>query len=814
MKISLNWLRRYVDVDWDAEQIAERLTLSGTEVDGVIRLDARFDGVKVAKVLDTRRHPNAEKLQIATVDAGDETLEIVCGAPNCRPGLTVAFAPVGARLPKDTKEKQQDKAFEITEAEIRGVPSAGMLCSESELGLGGGHDDGIAELSSELTAGQLLTDALPIEDVILDVGVTANRGDCLSHIGVARELAAMAGVPLKQPTFDLPLIAEGPVVPVEIAAPEQCAHYIGRVIRGLKVTQSPFWMRRLLEAVGVRAINNLVDVTNFVLMELGQPLHAFDLNALNGPAITVRAAGAGERLTTLDDVERTLEASDLVICDAEGPVALAGVMGGQTSEVTEQTTDVFLESAWFDPVTVRLTSKRLGLGSESSKRFERFVDPAVSRLAADRAASLLCALSAPGTTPQVVEAVTTTVAREIPRAQVSYRPEDCARRVGVEIPAERQREALSAYGFEVSEGDAWQITAPTWRSDVAESADIVEEVVRYVGYDAIPTTMPKADGKDALKRGATAARIKAERHIRQFLAGRGYHQTIGFSFHSQALGEAFDGPGYLPLINPLTEELAVMRRLLAPRLVVAAARNLRHGARGVALFEMGKVFLPQGEGELPVEVPRLGVVLAGDRPLYWADGRQKADLFDLKGVIEDLCADLGLGLPEQRAYSEIEWLHPGATAALSIGGQDIGYVGQLHPRLARNLSRPAFGLDLPGPIWLAELDLQPLLQQASPRRFKAYSNQPGATRDLALVLPSEIPAAQVLTAIEELGIEVVDSAEIFDVYEGSAVGEGARSVAISITFKATHRTLTEEDIQDAKERLLSHLGQTVGATLR
>ncbi|MFN3197758.1 MAG: phenylalanine--tRNA ligase subunit beta [Bradymonadia bacterium] len=812
MKISLNWLRRYVDVDWSAEQIAERLTLSGTEVDGIDPLKATFDGVIVAKVLETRAHPNSDKLKIAHVDAGSETLDIVCGAPNCRAGLTVAFAQVGSRLP-DPKTGTP-KTFEIAARPVRDVLSPGMLCGEDEIGLSDVRA-GIAELDSGLVAGQALVDALPIEDTILDVGVTANRGDCLSHVGIARELAAISGAPLKMPSIELPAVGEGPAVPVSIADAQRCAQYIGRVIRGLGVAPSPFWMRRLLEAVGVRSINNLVDVTNFVLFELGQPLHAFDLHTLRGPSIHVRTAEAGERLTTLDDVERTLTADDLVICDAEGPVALAGVMGGQTSEVSDETTEVFLESAWFQPKTIRMTSKRVGLGSESSKRFERSVDSTGCRFAADRAAKLFCELSAPGTSPVVVDAVTETVAREIPRVTVGYSPADSDRRVGVKFPAEQQKQALTAFGFDVDEGaESWQVTAPTWRSDVAEPADLVEEVVRFVGYDAIEGKMPSADADTALATSQTRQTLERERRLRGFLTSRGYHQTIGFSFHNQVIGEAFDGPGHLKLLNPISEELAVMRRLLAPRLVMAAAHNLRHGARSVALFELGKVFLPQAGEDLPREEPRLGIVLGGDRPLFWGEGRQKADFYDLKGLVEDLWTVLGLPAPEATTADAPTWLHPGATVALSMNGAHVGHVGQLHPGLVRTLSKPGLDLDLPGPLWLAELRLKPLLGEVSQRQFKAFSTFPSATRDLALVIPAEVAAGQVLAAIEELAIEVVDSAEIFDVYEGSAVGEGNRSVAISITFRAIGRTLTETDIQSTKEQLLSHLGQTVGAKLR
>ncbi|MCA9558984.1 MAG: phenylalanine--tRNA ligase subunit beta, partial [Myxococcales bacterium] len=589
MKISLNWLRRYVDVDWDADTIAERLTLVGLEVDGVHRIEADFTGVRVGKVQAVRPHPGADRLQIAQVDTGDDVLDVVCGAPNCRAGLTVAYAGLGARLPG---------GFKIKKAKIRGEISLGMLCSEDELGLSEASE-GILELPGDLPAGQPLEQALPIEDVVFDLGITANRGDCLSHLGVARELAALAGVPLKWPEASFPVTTEGEPVPVTVADPTRCARYVGRVVRGLGVAPSPLWMQRLLSAVGVRPINNLVDVTNFVLFEYGQPLHAFDLRDLEGPAIVVRTAEAGERMTTLDDVERTLTADDLVICDAARPVALAGVMGGQNSEVKDDTTDVLLESAWFEPTTVRLTSRRLGLRSESSHRFERSVDPERTVEAANRALHLLCALSAPGTSPQVVEAFTDARPRVVARPTVEYDPAHCTRLLGVELPAARQREALERLGFAVQGAEAgpWSVQTPSWRNDVDEAADLVEEVARYVGYAIIPTPPPRVTARTGTDAGY--ARSRRVRRARELLNGRGFHQALNYSFLGKALQAHFAAEAPLELLNPLSEDQRALRMLLAPRLVENAAHNLRHGAEGVRLFEVGRVFLPRGAGVQP-----------------------------------------------------------------------------------------------------------------------------------------------------------------------------------------------------------------------
>ncbi|MCB9538766.1 MAG: phenylalanine--tRNA ligase subunit beta [Myxococcales bacterium] len=797
MKISLNWLRRYVDVDWDADTIAERLTLVGLEVDGVHRIEADFTGVRVGKVQAVRPHPGADRLQIAQVDTGDDVLDVVCGAPNCRAGLTVAYAGLGARLPG---------GFKIKKAKIRGEISLGMLCSEDELGLSEASE-GILELPGDLPAGQPLEQALPIEDVVFDLGITANRGDCLSHLGVARELAALAGVPLKWPEASFPVTTEGEPVPVTVADPTRCARYVGRVVRGLGVAPSPLWMQRLLSAVGVRPINNLVDVTNFVLFEYGQPLHAFDLRDLEGPAIVVRTAEAGERMTTLDDVERTLTADDLVICDAARPVALAGVMGGQNSEVKDDTTDVLLESAWFEPTTVRLTSRRLGLRSESSHRFERSVDPERTVEAANRALHLLCALSAPGTSPQVVEAFTDARPRVVARPTVEYDPAHCTRLLGVELPAARQREALERLGFAVQGAEAgpWSVQTPSWRNDVDEAADLVEEVARYVGYAIIPTPPPRVTARTGTDAGY--ARSRRVRRARELLNGRGFHQALNYSFLGKALQAHFAAEAPLELLNPLSEDQRALRMLLAPRLVENAAHNLRHGAEGVRLFEVGRVFLPRGAGVQPAEVERLGLVWAGPAADHWQGGPREVDFFDLKGLLVDLCAMLGRPAPTLTP-AERPWLHPGATATVRLEGADLGVIGELHPGLARTL-------DLGARLFVAELDLEPLVGAAAPApRFVDFGRFPAVTRDLALRLPRTVLAAQVLSSIEELALGYVDSVRVFDVYEGGSLGADERSLGLRVTYRAPDRTLTDEDVSAAHGRLVDHLRDAFSAQLR
>ena len=807
MKISVNWLRRYVDVAWDANEIARRLTESGLEVEEIEHRTVNLPGVVIGRVLEALRHPNADKLQLARVDVGAEVLSIVCGAPNCRAGLTVAVALVGAKLPGD---------FEIKKAKIRGQESFGMLCSERELALST-ESDGIMELDGGLTLGADLAGALGLDDIVLHTAPTANRGDMLSHVGVAREVAALAGVPLRLPAVELPVDEADERVPVEIADAERCARYVGRLVRGLGVCPSPLWMRRLLESVGVRPINNLVDVTNFVLMELGQPLHAFDVRDLQGPAIRVRRAVAGEVMATLDGTDRTLTADDLLICDAERPVALAGVMGGANSEVKPDTRDVFVESAWFLPPGVRTTSRRLGLRSESSQRFERGVDFQGTRFAADRALSLMVELSAPGTSPRISGATTDVIARDVPRKVVSYAPSRAERLLGTPVDPTTQRVALSRFGFQVdipavAEGAAaqWQVTVPGWRHDVAETADLIEEIARFVGLDALPA----APARLTFGTGEGLARDKRIRLLRRTLATRGFHQCLNYPFMSRELLAPFDEGAPLSLQNPLGEDLRFLRTRMLPRLVANAAHNERHGAKDFRGFEVGRVFHPNGPVDaLPTEIERVGIVWAGETGRHFGGGKRAADFFDLKGLVDDLLRQFRPDATATwEATSAFPWLHPGVGAEVRLGETVVGLVGQLHPGLARTL-------DLGGALFVAELDLEPLVGRAVvPTRFVDFTRLPAVTRDLALLLAKSVRAADVLAAVRVVQlrdrVQVIDNAEIFDVYESDSVGAGRYSLGLTITYRAPNRTLTDEEVQSAHAGVVAHLTERFGASQR
>ncbi len=785
MKISLNWLRRYIDLDWDVEELTRRLTMAGIEVEGVEEIRAQFNGVITAYVREVKQHPGADKLHLAKVDTGSEILDIVCGAPNCREGLTVALAPIGATVGE----------MKIKKAKLRGEPSFGMLCSEFELGLSSSHD-GILELEPGLPLGRPLTEVLPIEDTVLELSLTANRGDCLSHLGVAREIAALSGKTLKYPELSLDLSHEGEAISVQIDAPDRCARYVGRTIHDVKVGPSPFWMRRLLEAVGVRSINNLVDVTNFVLFEYGQPLHAFDLRHVRGGRIQVRTAHEGEKMATLDGVERSFCASDLLICDGVGPVAVAGVMGGLDSEVKADTTDILLESAWFQPSSVRLTARRLGLHSESSHRFERDIDVDMTLDASARAMHLFCELSAPGSKPWVSALLTDAHPRKVERPSILFKPCETTRRLGVEIPEEEQRNALNSLGFKVSdEGGGWRVAVPGWRGDVHEGADLIEEIARFVGYDRIPTAVPRVTTHAKTDEELRAQKL---RNLRSFLSHRGVHQALNYSFLSEELQHHFVAEPGLQVVNPLGEEQRVLRQMLLPRLCLNVAHNQRHGIRDLCLFEIGRVFFPRQPGEQPEEREHLGLIWTAFAPHHWSAKERELDFFDIKGLIEDLAAVMRCPVTRVEAV-ERSWLHPGAAAQLFVGDRVLGVVGELHPQLLN-------ALEMSGPVLVAELELDVLTgESTSSIRFEEFGRFPSVTRDLALRLKKSISAAQVLAAVQDLGLDIIDNCEIFDEYCGCSLAPDERSLGLSVTYRASDRTLTDNEVGQAHGRLVQHL---------
>jgi len=795
MKVSIKWLRDYIDFDLSADELAYKLTMAGLEVDSVEKLDSGLDKVIVGKIVNVRQHPNANKLVLCDVDAGAETLQIVCGAPNTREGMAAPLALVGAELPS---------GMEIRAAKVRGQSSYGMLCSEKELGF---SEDaaGLMDLSSELKAGTPLAEALGLDDTVLDIDLTPNRPDCLSILGVARELSVITGNPLRKPQIT---ITEGDreassLTSVTILAPDLCPRYAARIIRGVKVTPSPAWMQQRLEAVGLRGINNVVDVTNYVLMELGHPLHAFDYNLLAENRIVVRRACPGEEIVTIDEETRQLTDEMLVIADAEKPVAVAGVMGGFDSEVTEATTDVLLESAYFNPVNIRKTSKSLGMHTDASHRFERGMDIEGLITAIDRAAQLIQELAGGEICKHTVDAYPV----KFDRQKIRLRPERVNFVLGTDIPADKMKEILVGLDFEVS--DDWEVTVPTFRPDVTREIDLVEEIARIYGYDNIPFALPTGD----IPLAETNAKVVLREKVRTVMLDCGLTEAINYSFYSP---KAFDLM-YLPedsayrnvmrLKNPLSEEQSIMRTTLIPSLLENVRWNINHQVDDVKLFELSSTYHPEEEGELPHERELIAGAISGSTGAgTWVDSKREADFFDIKGIVEVLLEELGLFEYEVKP-TEHPTLHPARNAELCVKGESVGILGEVHPDVLDNY-------DIQQRVYIFELDFDILTKLADTKKyFKPISQYPSVSRDIAIIVSTDVTSGEATDIIQTAGGELITYIKLFDVYTGKPIPEGKKSLAYSIDFQAD-RTLTDEEVDEIRLKIISKLEKEIGAELR
>ncbi|HZZ83348.1 MAG TPA: phenylalanine--tRNA ligase subunit beta [Anaeromyxobacteraceae bacterium] len=797
MRISYKWLSEYVSLP-PADELARRLTAVGFEIEAIERVGGDLAGVVTARILASEPHPNAEKLSVTRVDrGGGDPLQVVCGAKNYRVGDVVPLATVGARLPG---------GVEIKKAKLRGVESFGMLCSARELGLSA-DAAGLMILPAETAPGLAIADALELEDVLFEVNVTPNRPDALSHLGLAREVAALLGVPLKPPR---PALREagGPAaaaVAVRIEAPEKCGRYAARVVEGVKIGPSPAWLARRLESCGVRSISNAVDATNYVLLELGHPLHAFDLAKVAGAEIVVRTARAGERMTTLDGKERALDPDDLVISDRDRASALAGVMGGGDSEISGGTTRVLVESAWFAPPSVRRTSKRHGLHTEASHRFERGADLGTVIPALDRCAELIAELAG-GT---VREGIVDVQPRPLERAAVRLSFARPAALLGMPVSRADAERILRGLGFEERDADAEGATflVPSWRVDVSGEEDLVEEIVRSKGYDAIPETLPPLAGVTPSRPRDAEALDRA----REALEAAGFSEAVNFSFVAAHELAAVSAQAPIALRNPISADLAVMRTSLVPSLLRNAAYNLRQRVDDVRLYEAARVYAPHPEGAAPADGPdgspadeawRLGGVLAGRRsPLGWSTASGPTDFYDLKAALEGLFEALGLAEVVFRSGGAT-WLHPRSAATAVLAGADgapreLGCLGELHPTVAES-----FGL--PRGVLAFELDLDVLAERA--RIVPAYQpvpRFPAVLRDLAVVVGEAVPAAEVLSRVR--AEPLVEGVTLFDVYRGAPLPAGRKNLAMAIRYRLADRTLTDAEADAAHTRILERL---------
>jgi phenylalanyl-tRNA synthetase beta chain len=809
MRVPLAWLRSQCDPPLDAAGIAERLDLTGTELERIERIGVGSpNGFVVARVLTAEAHPDADRLRVCTVDDGSGSQRtIVCGAPNVAAGQTVAVALPGAVMPDGT---------ELGEAKLRGVPSSGMILAEDELGIGTDHD-GIMVLPDGLEPGSALADALPIADEVLELEITPNRPDCLSLRGIAREVHAATGAALGEDPAAGEVEATGSGqasdrVSIEIADPAVCRRFTGRVFEGVCVGPSPPWLKQRLLAAGQRSISNVVDITNYVMLATGQPLHAFDLDEVRGGRIVVRSAESGERMTTLDDVERVLDPDVAVVADAEGPSGLAGIMGGQISEVGEGTTRVLMEAASWVPTKVLRTSKALGLRSEASTRFEKGLHPENVLAGQNLAARLMVDLCGAELVPGTIDVYP---AVEEPRT-LTLRLDRLERLLGARIPDGEVVAALEALGFAVvpAEG-ALAVTVPYWRdADIQREADLVEEVARIHGLEKLPVTLPARER--AVGRLSPAQRLR--RRLEDALRDRGLDEVVAWSFTSAAtlqrlrLGEE----PTLALANPLSEDQSLMRPLLLGGLLDAAQRNGARAGGGVALFESAHVYRPAGsldalEGSpggamAAAEAHHLAALLTRARPSTWRSEQAPADYFAAKGLVEALGGAAGVPLKCERATRP--FLHPGRSAAVLTGlGHELGWVGELHPMIAR-----AWDLESAAAF---ELDFDALAAEAAGgvRTYRDVTSFPSVRQDIAVVAPAALSSAEVRDTVLDGGGELLASAAVFDVYEGEQVGEGNRSLALALEFRAPDRTLTDKEVAQRRAAIEEAL-ETIGGRLR
>lgn len=791
MKFSEQWLLGWVSPDVSRDDLVARLSMVGLEVDAVQPVAGAFSGIVVGEILSAEQHPDADKLRVCQVSNGGETFQVVCGAPNARAGIKVPFAMIGAELPGD---------FKIKKAKLRGVESQGMLCSASELQVSD-DNSGLMELAADAPVGQSLRDYLGLDDVCIELGLTPNRGDCLSIAGLAREVGAMYGAAVTPVAIDPVAPAHDEVRSVDVLAAQACPRYLGRVIRNVDLSRpTPLWMVERLRRSDVRSIDPAVDITNYVMLELGQPMHAFDLAEING-GIRVRMAEEGEKLVLLDGQEVSLRADTLVIADHQRALAIAGVMGGEHSGVSDKTRDLFLESAFFDNIAIAGKARSYGLHTDSSHRFERGVDSQLARQAMERATALLLEIVG-GEAGPIIEACSEA---DLPNvAPVTLRAERISQMLGMDMDASEVERLLTALGLGVSAQGVgqWQVSVPSHRFDISLEVDLIEELGRLYGYNRLPVRYPQA-------RLAPQAKAEARAELpalRRLLVARGYQEAITYSFIDPKLFELF-APGVEPLqlANPISADMAAMRSSLWPGLVKALEHNLNRQQSRVRLFESGLRFVGQLEG-LQQEAMLAGVISGSRLPEGWANSRDGVDFYDLKADVEALLGYAGAVDAFNFVPGEHPALHPGQTARIEREGRLVGFIGALHPELAKTL-----GLDQP--VYLFELVLAEVAAGRMPA-FSELSRFPEVRRDLALLVDREQPAEAVLAAIRETAGEWLTDLKLFDVYHGKGIDPLRKSLAVGLTWQHPSRTLNDDEVSTTTQNILTCLEQRFNATLR
>lgn len=802
MRVPYNWLREYVPVELDPQELADKMSMAGIAVEELDDPGAPYRDLRVGEVCSLEPHPKAEKLLVCRVRLSDGEITVVTAARNLKAGDKVPVALTGARLPDGTA---------IEEVDFQGVVSQGMLCSEEELGLSR-EAEGIMVLPPETALTADLPVILGLDSPVLVLELTPNRADCYGMMGVAREVAALTGCPLRLP--ELTVVEEAgreikDFIDVELLDPELCPRYTGRVFYDLKVGEAPLWLKTRLLAAGMRPVNNVVDLTNYVMWELNQPLHAFDLDRLAGKKILVRRAKDGEHLVTLDGVERVLTRQDLVIADAEKAQGIAGVMGGEASEVSPQTRTVFLESAYFSPVNTRRTAQNLGLHSEAALRFGKGLDPEGPPAALDRMAHLLAKIGAGRTAAGIIDRYP----RPLPARKVRMRAERVNNLLGLDLEAGQMEEILGRLNFEISkeQGGVFQVGVPSYRQDIENEADLAEEIARLYGYDRIPATYPAAK-----QPGTLTPRQLWEKEIRDLMQGYGFSEIVTYSFHGEKTFDRLNLPGDDPLRRavrlkiPLSEEGSLMRTTLLGGVLEVLSYNAKRKIDNLSLFEMARIYLPAGDEEtLPQEDLHLAGGLMGRiHEKGWNQPARQADFYDAKGVIEALLAELPV--KEWRfERGEHPAMHPGRTAFLVVEGKRAGVIGEVHPKV-----KEAYDLNLPAILF--ELDLEVIWGATEKEiiQVKPLPKFPPVLRDIALVLPAGIPVGEVMSLIQATAGCILEKVELFDVYSGGAIPKDRRSLAFSLVFRLPERTLQDDEVNAVLEKILARLAAEYDAEIR
>jgi len=792
MIFSESWLREFVDPGMSTAELVETLTMAGLEVDNVTSAASQFSGVVVGRVESTEQHPDADKLSVCRVTDGVTDYQVVCGAPNVRPGLLVPFAKVGAVLGGG------EKPFKIKAAKLRGVESNGMLCSAEELGLAE-SSDGLLELPETLTVGEDIRVALDLDDKLIELDLTPNRGDCLGMIGLAREVGVLARAPVKGLEFPSVEITTQRSIPVATAAPDACPTYLGRVIENINIeAPSPYWLQERLRRSGLRSIDPVVDVTNLMLLELGHPMHAFDADKLQG-TVTARFASEGEKLTLLDDRDVVLGSETLLIADEAQALAMAGIMGGLSSSVTRETKSIFLECAFFSPLAIAGKARSYGMHTDASHRYERGVDYALQARALDRATALLLEIVGGNAGPVSVATGNLPESR-----QVRLTFSNVKRLLGVEIPQAECLDILSRLGLvEVaSDTESCFFTVPSFRFDISIEADLIEEIARVFGYNKLPETL----GMGAQRLPKIAESVRPVSALKRILVAEGYQEAINYSFIDPDLAQnVYPERQTVLLQNPLSAEMSVMRPSVLPGLLSTLSYNLNRQRERVRLFEEGLVF-ERRDGAITQTRKIAGLVYGSLNPISWNQPKQAVDFYDIKGAVESLL-DLGLGAGAYEfVKGEHSALHPGQCAEVRCKGEPIGFVGALHPRLQRH-----FGF--PSKAYLFELDTAALVEGRLPAA-SALSRYPEVSRDLAVVVSAGIAAGDLASCIRVNAGDDLTELTTFDVYEGPGVGEGRKSVAFGLTWQHPSRTLGDEEISAIIAKCIKALESDFNAELR